>query len=260
MAQLPSFNGFSLNDDNFITERIVFKGFASRSVIRATINRREGVKVLANEFGEKQISVEGRVVADTAAELQSLLDNLKKQFQAQDAELVLEADRTFKATTLSLMVPDEHYSQTTAPYEITFLCSNPFAEGSAISQSYTITSGFFTFSGEIYISGTMYGRPTVTYTPAGAASGNTLIGQLVINHVPTGQSITVSGFGSGQGLNYSNAVSVNFETFEAQEGTTEIDSSGAFPKWEPGANRFTVTGNRRFPGGTILVTYKPRYI
>jgi hypothetical protein len=75
---LPTFNTFSFNDSNFITERVVFKGYAGREVIRAHIARREGIKVLNTEFGEKEISLEGVVIGSSASNLQLLLDNMKK--------------------------------------------------------------------------------------------------------------------------------------------------------------------------------------
>lgn len=257
---IPTFNSFSFNDSNFIAERITFKGFASRAVIRANINRREGVKLLATEFGEKQISIEGRVVSNSASSLQTLLDNLKSSIQVEDGDLIVENNRTFKATVSNLIIPDEHYNQSTAPFEVTFVCSNPYSEGTEMNAAQNVPSGIYTFSGSVYISGTMFGRPTIVYTPAGAASGNTLIRRLDFYHVPTGQTITVSGFNNSSGLGYNEAVTVNFDTFKILQATAEIDSTGAFARWDPGTNQYTVTTSGVFPGGSVQVSYKPRYL
>lgn len=259
---LPTFNGFSLNDSNFIAERITFKGYAERAVVRGRINRREGVKLLSTEFGEKQIKIDGVVIGSSASNLQSLLDDLKKNLTVEEGALIVESNRTFSATVSALAIPDEHYNQSKAPFQVTFICSNPFAEGTSLTVVTPVISGTFTFSGRVNISGTMFARPTVIYTPPSSA-GSTFIRRIDINHIPTGQTITISGLGSGtlQGLGYQNAVTVNFDTFTSLEGTTGVNNSGAFPRWEPGTNEFIITASgRAFPGGSVSVTYAPRYL
>lgn len=257
---LPTFNGFSLSDDNFITERIVFKGFADRSVVRANVNRREGIKVLATEFGEKEITVEGRVVASSAGQLQTLLDDMKEALTGVEGDLIIESGRTWLGTVLNLVIPDEHYNQSTTRFEATFICTNPFAVGGNLSAITPVQSGIFTYSGTVVISGTTFARPTVVYTPAGAALGNTNIKTMNIYHVQTGQTVTISGFGTSQGLSYANSVNVNYDDFRTLEGANEIDNSGGFSRWQPGTNNFTVTVSGRFPGGSVTVSYQPRYL
>jgi len=258
----PTFNGFSINDSNFIAERVTFKGFASRAVVRGNINRREGVKLLATEFGEKVVTVEGTIVASSASELQSLVDNMKYNLTAVEAPLIVEQGRTFTATVTDLAVPDEHYNLSKAPFQVSFICSNPYAEGTQQSVTIPVQSGQTTISGLINISGSYFVRPTVTYNPP-SNTGNTLIKRLDINHIPTGQNITVSGFNSGAtgGLQYQNSVTVNYDTFASLDGSSAINNTGAFSRWEPGNNSFTVTASgRAFPGGSITVTYSPRYL
>lgn len=256
----PTFNSFSVQDDNFITERIVFKGFPRREVITANVNRREGIKLIATEFADKEITLSGRVIATTSIELQSLLDNFKKALTAEEADLVIESDRTFTATVKTITIPDEHYNNSTAPFAVTFVCSDPFARGSQLSAVITVPSGIVTISGVITISGTLFNRPTITYIPP-SNTGNTLIKRFDLYHIESGQTVSVSGFGAGAGLAYQNSVVINLDDFTSLEGGTLIDNSGAFPRFEPGSNTFTLTASgRRFPGGTVQVSYQPRYL
>ena len=258
---LPTFNGFSLQDSNFITERIVFKGYAGREVITAHINRREGIKLLSTEFGGKEITLEGNLIADSASDLQTKLDNMKKALTAEEGSLIIESDRTFTATVKNLSIPDEHYSQSKAPFIVTFICSNPFAEGSLQTVVTNVPSGLFTYSGQVNISGTMFARPTVEYIPpTGPGTGNTLIKTLSLTHTPTGQVLTVSGFNNSGGLDYSEVVTINMDSFSALEGSDEIDISGAFPRWQPGVNSYTITVSGRYPGGQVRLSYNPRYL
>lgn len=259
----PTFNGFSFQDNtNWFTERVTFKGFAKRDAIRGKINRREGVKLLATEFGEKEITIEGTVIAASAAALQSQLDSMKNLATVEEGQLTIETNRVFTATVADMAIPDEHYNNAVAPFMVTFLCSKPFAEDVQQSPVQNVPSGTFTFSGQVNISGSLFNRPTLVYTPP-SATGDTLIRRLDIYHVPTGQTITISGFNNSSqgGLQYQNAVTVNMDTFSALEGTTGINSSGAFPRWPTGVNNYTVTASgRQFPGGTLQVVYYPRWL
>jgi predicted phage tail component-like protein len=258
---VPTFNSFSLNDSNFITERIIFKGYAGREVIRANIARREGVKLLNTEFGEKEISIEGHIIASNADNLQTLVDGMKSALTTEEADLIVEAGRTFTATVKSLMIPDEHYSQSKAPFEASFICTKPYSVGATQSAVTPVVSGRFTFSGSVNISGTMFGRPILVYTPGAPTTGQSNITRLDIYHVPTGQTITVSGFGNGTNLSYANPVTVDFDAFTSTEGSTQINNSGSFPRWDIGTNQFTVTSvGRAFSGGSITIQYAPRYL
>jgi len=256
----PTFNAFSLQDDNFISERIIFKGFPTREVITANVNRREGIKLLATEFGEKTIEVSGRVIASTALELQSLLDGMKKALTAEESDLEIETGRTFSATVKSIQIPDEHYSQSTAKYIVSFICSDPFALGALQTVTITVPSGIVTISGQVTISGTLFARPIITYIPP-TNTGNTLINRLDLYHIQSGQTTTISGFGSGAGLQYQNSVVINLDDFSSLQGGTVINNSGSFPRFEVGTNNFTLTASgRRFSGGAIQLSYQPRYL
>lgn len=255
-----TFNGFSLDDSNFITERITFKGFAKRTLSAGGIARREGIKLLDTEFKEKIIVLDGAVIADSASELQTLLDSMKKSFTEEEGNLILEAGRTFAATVKSLIIPDEHYNQSKTDFRVEFICSKPYAAGSQESAVIDIPSGIFTISGTTTISGTLFNRPVFVYTPAGQSTGNTLIGQLELFIAQTGQTVTVSGFGSGLGLDYLNPVTIDLDTFSALEGSNVIDASGGFQEVEPVTIDFTLTANKVFPGGTLEISYNPKFL
>ena len=256
---LPSFNGFQFNDSNFITERVVFKGFANRAVTRAKINRREGVKLLGTEFGEKEVTIEGVIITDSASSLQSLVDGLKNSIQVEEGTLTIEQGREFTATVQNLAIPDEHYNQSKAPFAITFICTNPYAIGALETAITNVSSGIYTFSGAINISGTFFNRPTITYMPPDGV-GQTNINKLVFQHLLSGQSVTVSGFGSGLGLNYGDDVAVDYDGLSALEGTSVVDSGGSFSKWETGINNYLVTFSGASVGGQMSFAYRPRYI
>lgn len=256
----PTFNSFSLNDDNFITERVTFKGYGERAVVRANLSRREGIKLLNTEFGEKEIEVAGVVIADSASDLQTKLDNFKKALTQEEGNLVVEAGRTWKATVANLVIPDEHYSLSKVAFQVSFVCTNPFAEGALLTTIQNIPSGVYTFSGSINISGTLFARPTITFIPpTSGGAGNTNINRVILTHTPSGQEITVSGFGAG-GLDYDQSVAINMDGLSVLVDGSEFDSTGAFPRWEPGTNAFTVTVSNYHVGGKIQIEYKPRYL
>ena len=255
---LPTFNTFSFNDDNFITERIFFKGWGDRAITRAKVNRREGIKLLSTEFGQKEVTLAGIVVANSATQLQSLLDNFKKELTDEEGDLIIETGRTFKASVQNLVIQTQHYNQSVAPWEVTFVSTDPFAEGSLLSVTEVVPSGLLTFSGFVNISGTLFARPTIVFNPAGA-SGNTNINNMVINHIPSGQDITVSGFGAG-GLDADQDVTINYDNLSVLQGSTAKDNTGSFARWEPGNNNYTITVSGIHVGGTVTLSYRPRYL
>lgn len=258
---LPTFNTFEFNDDNFVTERITFKGYAERAVIRSNVNRREGVKLLATEFGGKEVTLQGVVIADSASDLRDKIDNMKKLLTEEEGNLEIESNRTFKATVESLVISDEHYNQSKAPWEVTFTCSKPFSEGSALTVITALPSGVFTFSGYVNISGTFFARPTLIYRPVdGDTAGSTDIKTMAVRHTPTGQTLTVSGFNSGLGLKYGTDISINTDNLTVLEGVTIIDSTGSFPRWQPGDNNYLVTVSGNHLGGVMELSYTPRYL
>lgn len=259
---VPTFNGFSFNDTNWITERIQFKDFAEREVSQARINRREGIKILGTEFVKKEITLSGKLVASSASSLQTILDAMKRAVTIEEGNLVCETGRTYRATVSNLTLPDEHYNQSVNSFEVTFVTSDPFSEGSLLTVVTPVPSGLTTFSGTVNISGTYFARPSIVYTPP-SATGNTLIKAVTMNHTPTGQSILVSGFNSSGvgGLTYQNQVTINCDDFTSFDGGTQINNSGAFPRWDPGVNAYTlVASGRAFPGGNVSVSYQPRYL
>lgn len=261
MATLPTFNNFSFNDSGFITERIEHKSFADRSAIRSKIARREGVKLQSTEFGEKEITIVGAIIKSSASELQASIDSMKKFIQEEEGALVIETGRTYRATVTNLVIPDEHYNQSKANFELTLVSSDPFAEGSQLTVTQVVPSGLTTFSGFVMISGTFFVRPTITYNaPAGDGVGLTRISKIALTHMPTGQQVTVSGFGSGTSLVYNNTVSFNFDNFSTLEGSTAKDNSGSFARWSAGDNNYLLTFSGVSVGGTLQLSYNPRYI
>lgn len=256
----PTFNGFSLNDGTFITERVTFKGYANRDVITQNLSRREGVKLLATEFREASIEVDGRLIAASASDLQTKLDNMKSSLTTEEGSLIIESGRTWTATVATMIIPDEHYNNSTAPFQITFTCSNPFSTGAAQTVVQNTTSGLLNFSGLVNISGTLFARPTLVITPTGAASGHTNIKSMILTHTPTGQQVTISGFGSGMDLDYANPVTINLDDFTGLEGTTAKDLSGSFPRWQPGSNPYTIAVSGNWVRATVSLTYSPRYL
>ncbi len=256
---IPTFNSFSFNDGNFITERITFRGFGTRNVIKNPINRREGIKLNATEFSDKQVVLEGWVVADSPTSLQTLLDNMKASLTYEEGSLIVETGRTFRATTSDLDIPDEHFNQSKVSFVATFVCSDPFSTGSAQTVIQTFPSGITNLSGFVNISGSFFVRPTLVITPP-AGVGHTNIRRIVVTHVPTGQTVTISGFGNGTDLAYGSTVTVNFDNFITTENSTVKSNAGSFARWQPSSNNYLVTVSGNWVGGSVSLSYSPRYL
>lgn len=260
----PTYGGYSLdNENNIITESI--KGdrdSVDRNVIDEPLVRREGAKILGDEFGVKEFTVEGTLYDTTVTGFRGILDEFKQNLAEVEQQLQFTSDRYYVATTTKLNVTQNSSDISIGKFQAEFLAVDPFAYGTAQSVDITVASGIVATSGTVTISGTVYARPTISYiTPVGpTGTGATTISGITISHVPSGTTVTWSGTTSTRPMTYSGTVSFNYDTLTVYSGTTSQDWTGFFPVWEPGANAFVTTVSGQTVGGTIRVNYTPRFL
>lgn len=256
----PTFDGFSLQDDNYILSDITYRSIPSRSVDTSKTSRKPGVKVLSHDFGERRVRMSGHIVADSASELQTLIDELHTNVtRKNEGLLMVEADRSSTALVTSLSIADPHYAQDMVPFDIEFLLPDPFFYGSGHTVTYPVTSGSSSLSATIMISGSVFAEPSITYfSPAG--SGQTTTSGIKITYSPAGEYITWSGTGATTTLAYSDGVIFDYANQLITETNIAVDVEGVFSRWEPGSTSFVVTFSGTTQGGSLQFSYQPRYL
>jgi len=259
MANL-SFNGFNLQNQNeYIVSEINYRSFPERPLDKANLSRRPGIKLLNTEFGEKRIQISGYINGTTASGLQTLIDNFQKNLAEVEKPLVINDDiyptRTYTATCANLAIPERTYNQTIVPYTAEFVVSIPFAYGSFLTVSGTVTSGVVTFSGSTTISGTVFAEPTITIYPTSLPAGDSGIRAIEISYTPAGETLSMSGI-----INYTAPISFSYSNFTVTNSGVNADFRGAFSRWEPGATNFTISTTSGLHNSYNWVfSYQPRF-
>lgn len=257
----PKFDGFSLNDDNYIISNIEYRTIPTRSLDLQKIARKPGVKFLATEFAERKVRFSGYIVGSSASDLQTKIDNFHSNVTRKTTGVLEVVDgRQTDATVSTVAIADPHYAQDMVPIEIEFMMADPFFYNSIQhGHTWAVTSGTVSQTFSITISGSAYAEPAIVYSAPGS-SGESIISSLGIQYTPTSEVVTWSG-SSGTGyLAYGNTISFNYSTQTILEGITQVTTSGVFSRWEPGLTSFTLNFKDEAPGGTLSLNYYPRYL
>ena len=256
----PTFDSFSLQDSNYITEQINYRTIPNRSLDTKKIARKPGVKLLAEDFAERTIKLRGYILGSNISDLKSKIDDLHSNItRKEDGTLQLEEGRTCTATLASIVIADPHYAQDFVPFDLEFLLADPFFYGDQQTVSWTVTSGTSSTSKTITISGTVFAEPSIKYFSPDA-SGQTTISGVQIEYTTTGESVTWSGTGATTTLAYSDDLAFDYANQLILEAITESDIEGVFSRWEPGSTNFTCTFSGTAPGGSLNFSYQPRYL
>lgn len=254
----PTFGGFSLQDDNYITTEIEYRTWPTRNTKTDKIAYRPGAKLLDTEFGEKRIILRGFIKGSSESDLQSKIDDFHQNVSEKSQSLIIESGRTFTATASMVSISDPHYAVDIVPFELEFICADPFAYGSSRTVTMTVTSGVGSEDYTVTISGSVFAEPSITYATVGGVSGSTTTSGVKIELQDTGENVTWSG---GQTtLSYGDELNFDYDTYKVLKNTTQENFSGIFSRWDSGSQTFTTTYSGTTQGGEINFTYSPRYL
>lgn len=259
-SMYPQFDGFSLQDDTYIVQDIIYRTIPTRSLDTQKIARRPGVKTLSSDFAERSVKLTGYIIADSVAELRTAIDNLHNNVTRKTSgALYVESDRSANAIVSQVVITDANYNQSFVPFEVDFLLSDPFYYGLQQTVNYTVPSGTTTLSQSITISGSVFAEPLITYTTPGS-SGFTTTSGIRVTYGPTTEVVTWSGTLGHTTAPYGTGITFDYPSHQILQGTTRVDIDGVFARWEPGNAAFTVTFSGGAPGGTLQFAYQPRYL
>lgn len=257
---LPEFDGFSLQDDNYITSNIEYRTIPNRSTNVGKLARRPGTKLIAHDFAERRVRLSGSIVASSNSELQTLIDNLHKNVTRKDEGiLTIESDRTATAVVTNVVIADPGYTNDYVPFEMEFLMPDPFYYGNEQTIEITVVSGTSSINETITISGSYAAEPTIKFFADGTTGQTTLSG-ILIDYGPTGERLTWSGTGATTTLAYGGSVTFDYFNQQILESGIAVDIEGVFVNWEPEETNYTVTFSGTTQGGTLQFSYQPRYL
>ena len=256
---LPEFSGFSLQDDNYITTNITYRGWPVRDDTTKPISRKPGVKLLSEEFGDKRIRIRGYILGSSPSDLKSKIDSLNTELQKVSQILKIDTDRRYTATCTYVSVSDPHYAQDFVPYEAEFLCADPFAYTDEITATMTIVSGTSAQTFTTTISGSYFAEPSLRYETT-SGSGTTTTSGVRLEILNSGEYVDWAGSDNGTILSYSSSMTFDYKTFKVLQDVTQRNHTGVFSRWEPGSQSFKITFGGGVQGGNLKISYSPRYL
>lgn len=255
-----TFDGFSLQDDNFITENINYRSLPSRTVETEQIARRAGVRVLNSEYGSRSVKIKGSILADSATELQDKIDDLNRVVSRPSiGTLTIDNIRQGRALVTAHTIGDSMYNQSYAPFDIDLLMPDPFFYGNQQTCSMTVTSGVLSQEFSITISGSYATLPYISFTPPGT-TGYTTTSGISIKHIPSQQVITWSGTATQLRLGYGQTLLFDYDTKITTLDSAPVFAEGSYSDWEPETLSFLVTFSGACQGGILDFSYQPRYL
>lgn len=254
-----TFDGFSLEDSNYIISELDYKGGPRRDLIAQKTSRRPGVKYTNTEFSERTIRMSGFILGSSVSDLKDKIDNMfKNVVRKPEGTLSIDSDRSISAISSNVIIQDSHYNQTFIPFELEFKSTEPYWKGAQQTIDLVLVSGTGSFTYSTTISGSAFAEPYFTYS-APAGSGDTTISGISIAYGLTGQSVTWSGTGSTNAVQYSDVIQFDWAHQIITRNQANEEPFGVFARWEPGDTSFTVTFSGTTVGGTLQMAYQPRY-
>lgn len=250
---IPTFNGYELNTATIIPEKIEHRTRAGRRLESEVISRRMGKKLTNTQLQEKVIQIAGTIIASSPAELQQIVDDIKRNVSDPEGSLVIEAGRTYIATAERILMPDRKYTQTLQDFEIQFVCARPYSEGSVQSATVVIPSGSASLQFTTTISGSAPNRPIFRITlPSG--NGISAIVRADVQYGRTANTVTISGQ-----YGVTDTLYLNYDRYLFTKNGINEDFIGLMDEIVAGEATFVLTVSGRNDGTKVSLEYSPRY-
>jgi len=212
-------------------------------------------------YPRKVIPVTGTIKAPTSAALDALLDTFRGYFRGKDKNLDIGYNgttRRYTATHNGISIKRGN-DKTFARYSINFVCTIPFGTDTTNTTALNATGRTLNgYSDAHTFLGTAPNQlPVVTITlTAVSATGSQ---QMFWGNNDTGQGIVItrSGWANGDVVVIDSSDPLNQKV---TVNGTQVDFSGAFPEFSPGAHTMTYTDSFNSRTANHNVVYKPRYM
>lgn len=253
------FNGYSLQTTDRISSRVLFDSMPTRDIRAFRAPLADGGDVIGDNFGIRQVSVQGILKADTAAELETAIDTFKRNMAESEGELLITMVSDTRRCYATLVNSDkifdgrDHYHITFVPYKLIFRSYDPYWT----DLSYTSES----FLGQVILSQNIEIENTGAYTARGVAiiTINSETDLTVINlSSNTNQDemeITPSG-----GFTAGDILKIDGENKSVTLNGTEIDYNGVFLDFDYGTNSIALDFTATAADYDITLKYKKTYL
>jgi phage-related protein len=248
-----SFDSNNLSSAYLVVNRLNKSDSPTRELQVENLAFNDGFVIASDFWRSRTIKIAGMIVADSAAQLATLLDDLKQDLAGINKNLDVDhgdGTRRYKATLAKFEAPEDFYNISYLPYEAEFLCQ-PFGYATA---SVNVSSDDITASPktiDMTVTGNYRPLPTVTIT----FTTETGASAVSLTNNTTGDTITVT-----QAFNASDVMIINCEEQKVTVNGVQVDFTGPIPLFAVGANELVLTIPATARNVNVDIDYTPRYL
>jgi len=218
---------------------ITYRTIPVRDLVMEAITRKPGKKLISHEFAERRIKMAGFILGTDETDLTTKIDALHSNITRKESGILsIDANRSIEATVASVAIGDPHYAQNIVPMDIEFVATQPFYMGTQQTVTIAIPANTITQTITLTVSGSVFAEPTIIYS-AVAGTGESNVQRIDIEYDPTGETLTWSG--GGDPLDLGSYVKFDYNSQIILEGAAEIEPSGVYSRFEPGARDIILT-------------------
>lgn len=252
------FNLLDLQSANIITSRIDYSTAPERELDINSSPRAHGEFINSAYWRRKVITIEGVAKADTMAELEMLMDNVKKALNVETGTLYVTMPsgevRTHACTwvgTEAIFAGRQAYNVTFMPFTISLECITPF--GLSQESEYVAELGATTTKTlSVYNEGSADTKPQMVI----GINSVTNLSQIVITHNETGRVLTLDDLTDTAPT----AIVIDMEALEVTQDGSVVDFSGQFLPCQAGGNNYEVAIVADSHSSDITILWKNSYL
>lgn len=227
-----SFDSHDLQTSTILTAVIDHEGMPEKDAKLYAIAHANKSAIPFVNYPSRKISIAGKVVGTSIADLDSKLDTFRSYFNSKDANLDIGYNGGTRRYIATAMPPKitRPFGLAVANFTIEFVCTQPFGQNTSATSA-------------LSASGRTSGSYSDSHTFLGTAPFQLIVATITINSVTGGDSfITLKNDGNDQGITIFGQTFANGDVLviDCKERTVtlngdEIDFLGAFPEFPPGS-------------------------
>lgn len=246
---LIEFNGYSLLDVTKIITSNLKRDHAPSRNLKSVLKPRTNGRSILNDTQEiKLITLDGVIKANTGAELDTLIDEIKKNLITLEGNLdITDANGTVKRYIATLTNGQSMFDRpgnyvTICPFEFQFSCLEPFA--TSIDYNSKALFGVTDLSKQetVDVQGTFEAEAVLIFVINSAVG----VSQLTFTNSTRGEAIEIN-----EALGENDVLIIDGETKEVTLNALPIDYNGVFPVFSVGSNSYTID----IAGATPSINY-----
>lgn len=253
------FDGYSLQTTNIISQRVLADSPPTRDLRSFNAPLEDGGALIGDNFTERRIRVFGIIKADTAALLESGMDEMKRRLSKREGNFDYTLNTTTKRCKATLRNTDrmfegrQTYHVTFCPFELEFVTFEPYWYGLEYTSLAVLTETTLARNVEIENTGEWQARSVYIFT-INAATGIT---KLNITSNTNADEIEIEPSG---GFSAGDVVIIDGETQSVTINGTEVEYDGVFPLLDYGPNSLAVTWTGTSLTYDLTIKYKETYL